>query len=365
MEMHAGIDNLFEFLGPFEVCLVIERSQARVHSVTGREQLEIGPMIHSNLSRICRVWAHFSRLPAPMVQAFAGAGLFLASLCIYAPLAQAQAIVATVNGTPITNVDVEQRIKLLHILHENAGKDAALQSLIDDNLKLDETSKYKIKAGDAEIGQQISRTAAKLKMEPQALLAAMRAAGLPDAHIKDHFASGFTFHVLMQAYHKGIEASETQIRAELAKEGGKAAAGTDYTVHQIVFTIPLPLTMEKLNGRTHAAEQLRARFTDCTTGLPLARGMDDVAVKEQVRRNAKQLSEPVRQMLDNTAIGHLTPPARTSEGIEMLAVCGKTASTDDTLARAAISERLLAAQLDAEGEKKLLELRSQAVIEKR
>src|ERR1039458_5263613 len=107
MEMHAGINYLFEFLGHSEVSLAIARSQARVHSATGREQLEIGPMIDSKLSRICRVWALFSRLPAPTVQTIAGAGLFLAALCVCTPLAQAQAIVATVNDTPITNIDVE------------------------------------------------------------------------------------------------------------------------------------------------------------------------------------------------------------------------------------------------------------------
>jgi peptidyl-prolyl cis-trans isomerase SurA len=373
MEMQT--DDPTQFPQPVQGLLVSERGPALINSVTGRVQQEIGSMIHSKLSRIGRVWADSlllralrfpaSRLSAPLLQAFASAGIFLGSLVICAPLAQAQSIVAIVNGTPITNVDIEQRMKLLHVLHEAATKEAAVQSLIDDNLKLDETNKYKIKAGDAEIGSQISRAATKLKIAPEALLAALRAAGVTDIQIKDHFAAGFTFRALMQAYSKGIDASETQIREELAKEGGKAAAGTEYVVHQVVFTVPLPLSIEKINNRTHAAEQLRARFSDCATGLPLARGMDDVAVKEEIRRNTKQLTEAARQMLDKTPTGHLTPPQRSSEGVEMLAVCSKSASTDDTAVRAAISERLLSAQIDAEAEKKLKELRASAVIVKK
>ncbi len=346
--------------------MVTERSEARIHSGTGRAQLEIGSMIHHELSRIGLAWANSLRLPSPLIQAFAAAAsVFLASLCICPPLAQAQSIVATVNGTPITNLDIEQRTKLLHILHKPAGQDVALQSLIDDDVKLDETSKYKIKASDSDIGREISLVAASLKMAPEALLAALRAAGVPESHIKDHFASAFTFRSLMQAYHKGVEASETEVRAELAKEGGKAAAGTEYTVHEVVFTIALPLSMEKINNRTRAAEQLRARFTDCASGLPLARSMDDVAVKDEIRRSAKQLTEGIRQLLDKTPTGHLTPPQRSSEGIEMLAVCNKSASTDDSAARSAIAERILAARIDAEGEKRLQELRSEAVIVKK
>ena len=335
------------------------------HFGTASVQLEIGSMIHHEVSRGGRVCAPSLRLLVLLLQAFAGAGVFLASLCFCPPLAQAQTIVATVNGTPITSLDVEQRIKLLRVLHKPAGPDVALQGLIDDNVKLDETSKYKIKASDADIGREISISATSLKMAPEALLAAMRAAGVTESHIKDHFASAFTFRALMQAYHKGVEASETEIRAELAKEGGKAAAGTEYTVRQVVFAIQLPLSLEKINNRTRDAEQLRARFTDCASGLALARGMDDVAVKDEIRRTAKQLNDAIRQMLDKTQTGHLTPPQRSSDGIEMLAVCNKTASTDDSAVRAAIAEKILAAQIDAEAEKSLQELRSQAIIVKK
>jgi len=320
-------------------------------------------MIHPDLTRTARICARFSS--TLLVLAAAGIGLLGGSLGFPVPAAQAQSIVAVVNGTPITNVDIEQRMKLLHVLRKPAGRDAALQSVIDDNLKLDETNKFKIKAGDAEIGQQMAKTAASLKMAPEALLAAMRGAGISENHIKDHFASDFTFRMLLQAYHKGVEVSETQIRAELAKEGGKAAAGTEYVMRQVVFALPGSASIEKINGRMHEAEQLRTRFTDCGSGVPLARGMDDVAVLDEVRRNANQLSQAQRDLLDKTPAGHLTAPSRSSEGVVMIAVCSKSTSNDDTGARNAISERILAGEIEAEGAKMLEELRSHAVIVKK
>ena len=77
------------------------------------------------------------------------------------------------------------------------------------------------------------------------------------------------------------------------------------------------------------------------------------------------MDEALRQMLDKTPTGHLTPPQRSTAGIEMLAVCNKSTSKDDSSIRAAISERILAAELDADAEKKLQELRSHAVIVKK
>jgi peptidyl-prolyl cis-trans isomerase SurA len=363
--MLAKMELFWQISAPAGTPSAIARCESRNIFDTGDSNLEPGPMIYPDTGRLGRIVALCILRRAELPRILAGIGAVFAALCFCGPAARAQTIVAVVNGTPITNVDIEQRIKLLHVLREPNGRDAALQSVVDDNLKLDETNKFKIKASDQEIGQQIARAATKLKMAPEALMAAMRGAGVSEIHIKDHFASRYTFHALMTAYHKGVEVSETQLREELAKEGGKAAAGTEYVVRQIVFAIPSSAGADKITGRIHQAEQLRTRFTDCDSGLPLARGMDDVAVKEEIRRNGAQLNQALKQLLDKTPAGHLTPPQRTPEGVEMVAVCSKSASNDDTAMRATISERLLAAEVDAEGEKKLQELRSHAVIQKK
>lgn len=281
---------------------------------------------------------------------------------IAVPRAHAQVIIATVNGDPITDIDLEQRIKLLHVFHRSATHDDALESLIEDQLKLDETAKYKVKASDSDIGQQISREAEEMKMEPNALLEAMQRAGVSESHFKDHFAADFTFNILVQAFDKGVEASESQVRAELAKDGGKAAAGIDYKVHQVIFTISDVTKPAAGEAQFKAAEQLRTRFNDCDSGLALARTMDDVAVKEEIIRNSLQLSGGLKELLDKTPVGHLTPPQRTGAGIEMIAVCSKGVTSDDTALRNAISQKLLAAEWETDAEKRVKEMRSEAVV---
>jgi peptidyl-prolyl cis-trans isomerase SurA len=282
-----------------------------------------------------------------------------------APRAQAQAIIATVNGAPITSWDVAEREKLLRVMHKPSSYDDALNSMIDDALKLGETDKFKITATSSEIGEQISLEANLMHMAPSALMSAIQQAGISEQHIKDHFTADFEFNLLVQAYNKGVDASEGAIRAELAKDGGRSAAGVDYKLHQVIFTLHGNNVFAETQERMKAAEQLRLRFTSCAEGLPLARDMDNVAVKDEIIRNSLQISDQLKDLLDKTPTGHLTPPERSSDGVEMIAVCSKGMSTDDTAVRKAISERLLSAQMRADAERRLAELRSYAVIVKR
>jgi len=288
------------------------------------------------------------------------AGLF----CVAAPPVQAQEIIATANGSPITSWDVAERQKLLRVMHKPASYDDALNSMIDDTLKLGETDKFKISVADAEIGQQIALEANEMGTSAAALLGAMQRAGVSEQHIKDHFSADFKFNLLVQAYNKGVDASETAIRAELTKDGGKSAAGIDYTLRQVIFTLHGGNMFAEMQNRMKAAEQLRTRFTSCAEGVPVARAMDDVAVKDQIVRNSLQIGDALKQLLDKTPTGHLTPPERTSEGVEMIAVCSKGVSSDDTAVRKAISDRLLGAQIRADAQRRLAELRSYAVIVK-
>ncbi len=279
--------------------------------------------------------------------------------------AVAQVIIATVNDDPITNVDLEQRIKMLKVLRKPATSEAAFDSLTDDRVKSSETKKYQIKSTDAEIGREIVRVAGQLKIEPNAFIAELDHAGVSNDHYKAHFAVESSFAILVQALNKGVEASETEVRAELAKEGGKAAAGTEYSVRQIILPVLPNAPPATVEARAHLAEQIRTRFTDCQSGVPMIQAMDDVVIRNPISRTALQLGEGLKQLLDKTPTGHVTPPQRSATGFEMLALCSKGVSSDDTTARELISQKILAAFYATEEAKLLKELRSRAVIKKR
>ncbi len=286
---------------------------------------------------------------------------------VFAHLEQAfaQVITTTVNNQPITNIDIEQRIKMLRVLRKPATPETALDSLIDDHVESDEVKKYQVRPSDADISHEIVRVAGEMKIDPNALVAELEHAGVSADHYKSYFGTKFSFYLLVQALNKGIEASETEVRAELEKEGGKTAAGVEYSVRQIILPLPANASQSLVEARSHLAEQIRTRFSDCASGVPMIQAMDDAVIKPALSRTSLQLGEGLKQLLDKTQVGHVTAPQRSASGIEMLALCSRGNAKDDTSARDAIAQKILAVRYASEEAKLLKELRSHAVVQKR
>jgi hypothetical protein len=94
-----------------------------------------------------------------------------------------------------------------------------------------------------------------------------------------------------------------------------------YTLRPILFLVPKGDTA-LLEARRRDADALRARFSDCESGLADARAQHDVVIREPITKNSIDLAPFVRDILSKTGLGHLTPPEMTSLGVELFAVCG-------------------------------------------
>ena len=221
---------------------------------------------------------------------------FALSLCISASLvgglterAQAQAIVASVNGDPITSVDVEQRMKLLRALHRPATHDAAVESMVSDRLKAREATRFGIIIKDDEVSEEVQILAKKMKISTQQLAGDISRAGVSQNHATNFLKAELGYGVLIRALNKGVEASEVAVRQELAKEKSKGGGITTYTIRQVVFTIAPGEAGPALAASVKEAEGLRGRFNSCSDGIPYAKTLPGVAVREKLTRNSTQL----------------------------------------------------------------------------
>jgi peptidyl-prolyl cis-trans isomerase SurA len=70
-------------------------------------------------------------------------------------------------------------------------------------------------------------------------------------------------------------------------------------------------------------------------------------------------------MLDKTPVGHLTAPEVTRQGVEMVALCERKASTADTPKEREIRDKLYAQKFEAKSKSYLEDLRKAAMIEYR
>ena len=69
------------------------------------------------------------------------------------------------------------------------------------------------------------------------------------------------------------------------------------------------------------------------------------------------------QILDGTAIGHLTPPEQTAEGVQMFAVCAKKETKSETPEMKEIRDQMFQQKFGAQAKRYLDTLRRQAMIE--
>ena len=278
--------------------------------------------------------------------------------------AHAQAIVASVNGDPITNLDVEQRMKLLRAFKRPATRDAAIESMVSDRLKSREASRFGVTIKDSEVGEEVQAVAKRLKITASQLSAEINRAGVEQSHALGYFKAELGYSVLIRALNRGVEASESTVRAELAKEKTKGGV-TTYTIRQVVFTLSPGDGAEALNASAKEAEALRTRFTSCDSGIPYAKSLPGVAVREKLVRSSIQLSEGTKELLDKLPVGHLSPPSRSPNGIELIALCDRSAERNDEELRKSIAERVLADHMASATQAKYKEMRAAAVVEKR
>jgi peptidyl-prolyl cis-trans isomerase SurA len=110
-------------------------------------------------------------------------------------------------------------------------------------------------------------------------------------------------------------------------------------------------------------DAFRARFQDCEHGLRTAMALPDVAVRETITRQSADLGEQQLKALNETGVGHVTPPDTTTQGLEVFAVCSKTAAGGDTPAKRKLRDEMFNERYQAASKKFLKELRRQALIE--
>jgi peptidyl-prolyl cis-trans isomerase SurA len=310
--------------------------------------------------------------PAPIRHRFAVpcrlivAGLF-ALILAAAPRPAAAQVVALVNGVPITELDIAQRIKIIQVTsHKSASRQDALKALVDDQVKIFVAKRYQVAATDQDVDNAFATMGQRSHLQAHQMEEQMARQGLSVAAFKSKLRADISWGNLIRGkFASTLQISDSDIRSALQKEGDKDKEATEskvYTLYPITFVAPNGASE---GARRNEAENLRSRFTSCDDGLKLARVLRGVVVREPVKRNSGDLAPQLREMLDKMEIGRLTLPEITPQGIQMFALCERNDSGSDSAAKRAAREAIFNKRFEAESKKYLDEVRRQSMIEYR
>ena len=306
-------------------------------------------MTYSALRNNARIW-----LAAAVI-----AGFFL-------PVAASAQVVVVANGSPITELEIAQRTKLIATsTRKTPSRQDVIQELIDDRIKIAKAKVYGMEVSDAEVNSSFETMAQRQHMNTQQFSQVLERSGILPQTVKARVRAQLTWNQLIRAkFGATLEVSDADVtKALMETKESDTAVGYIYTLYPVVVLAPRGSAEATLRAKLQEAESLRQRFTACDSGLRMARAMRDIAVREPVTRSSSDLPEQFRNLLASIELGHLTQPEPTDQGLQMFAVCNKRQTTADTPAKRQAKEQIFNKRFEVESKRFLDEIRKQAMIE--
>ena len=296
------------------------------------------------------------------------AALFILAITITISFpARAQQIVLLVNGSPITDLDIAHREKFIEMsTHKKPNRQDAINSLVDETLELKEAARYSLEVPDSEVQAAYDNVAENMGVDAQKLTQILTNGGASADTLKHKLKAQIAWTTLVRGRYKvSLEIADKDVEAELQlhRPQDTGQVGYEYVVRPIVLIVPRGAPDAAYEARKRDADALRGRFANCTDGIPFARGLPEVAVRDPINKSSADLLPALRTILDSVELGHLTPPEQTAEGIQMFAVCSKKESKTDAPGLKEVRDKMFEKKFGAKANRYLADLRRQAMIE--
>ena len=293
-------------------------------------------------------------------QWFAGAMIAIVLAC---PAAAQVVVIA--NGSPITEYDIQQRMKLeASASQKGAARQQIIDDLINDRLKISKAKVYGLEVDDGEVNRAFEGMATRQHVTVQQFSQVLERAGISPNTVKARIRAELTWQQLIRGkFGASLQIADSDIANALKDRDEAPAVGYIYTLYPVTIVIPRGSSEATVSAKRSIADNLRTRFASCNEGLAMARALRDVAVREPITRSSADLSAQLREILGNIEVGHLTAPEVTPQGLQMFAVCNKKETTAESPLRREVREQIYTKRFESESKKFLEEIRKSAMIE--
>jgi peptidyl-prolyl cis-trans isomerase SurA len=296
------------------------------------------------------------------------AAIVLATIGCSAP-ARAQTIVVMVNGEPITSMDIEQRSKLNFMTtRKQPNRQDVINELIDEKVKIREAKRFGVDPTSSDIDQSYAGMAQRMRLTPDQLTQVLEKQGVRPETLRSRIKAEMVWGSLVRGrYKESLQVGEKDVAAAVREKGDEKleVEASEYKMQPIVLIVPRGSPASAYEARKKEAEALRERVTSCAEANSYFKSMRNAAVRDIVTKTSADLPEVLRDMLEKTPVGRLTPPEKTKQGIEMVALCARNKTTIDTPKKKEIRDKMFVEKYEAKSKWYLQEVRKSAMIEYR
>jgi len=294
-----------------------------------------------------------------------GAMAFALLVGVVSPL-QAQSVACMVNGEPITNLDIEQRTKLNFLTtRKQMPRQEVIEELTDEKVKIREAKKFGVDPTGSDIDQAFAGMGQRMRLSVDQLTKSLESQGVRPETLKARLRADMVWGSLVRGrYKESLQVGEKDVAAA-AKESGDTgqAEAFEYKMQPIVLIVPRGSASTSIDSRRKEAEALRERVQSCEQANSYFKSMPNAAIRAPVVKTSADIPGPLRELLDKTPIGHLTPPEITKQGVEMVALCERKPTKIDTPKKREIREKMYTQKYEAKSKAYLADIRRAAMIE--
>jgi peptidyl-prolyl cis-trans isomerase SurA len=308
-----------------------------------------------------------SRRPWSLVRSLAaGCAVALAMLAGSASPLRAQSVVVMVNGEPITSLDIEQRTKLIFLTtRKPAPRQEVIDELINEKVKIKEAKRFGVDPTASDIDQAYSGMSQRMRLSPDQLTKTLEGQGVRPETLKARLRADMVWSSLVRGrFKESLQVGEKDVDAA-AQQGGEATQteAFEYKLQPIVLIVPRGSAQSAIDLRRKEAESLRERVQTCEQANSYFKSMQNAAIRDSITKTSADIPGPLRELLNKTPIGHLTPPEITKQGVEMVALCDRKPTKVDTPKKREIREKMYAQKYEAKSKAYLADIRKAAMIE--
>ncbi|WP_334361442.1 MULTISPECIES: SurA N-terminal domain-containing protein [unclassified Bradyrhizobium] len=298
----------------------------------------------------------------------AGCAVALAMLAGSASPLRAQSVVVMVNGEPITSLDIEQRTKLIFLTtRKSTPRQEVIDELINEKVKIKEAKRFGVDPTASDIDQAYAGMSQRMRLSPEQLTKSLESQGVRPETLKARLRADMVWGSLVRGrFKESLQVGEKDVDAA-AQQSGEATQteAFEYRLQPIVLIVPRGSAQSAIDLRRKEAESLRERVQTCEQANSYFKSMQNAAIRETVTKTSADIPGPLRELLDKTPIGHLTPPEITKQGVEMVALCDRKPTKVDTPKKREIREKMYAQKYETKSKAYLADIRKAAMIEYR
>jgi peptidyl-prolyl cis-trans isomerase SurA len=283
--------------------------------------------------------------------------------------ARAQTVAVMVNGEPITNMDVEQRSKLTFMTtRKQPSRQEVINELIDEKVKIKEAKKYGVDPTSSDIDQSYAGMAQRMRLTPDQLTQVLEKQGVRPDTLRARIKADMVWGSLVRGrFKESLQVGEKDVAAAVREKGDEKleVEASEYKMQPIVLIVPRGSPPASFDQRMKEAEALRERVSSCAEANNYFKSMQNAAIRDIVTKTSADLPEVLRDMLEKTPVGRLTPPEKTKQGVEMVALCARNKTTIDTPKKKEVRDKMFVEKYEAKSKSYLREIRNAAMIEYR